>query len=78
MTAPTIYSVVVWLPIESRPLDTGKYFVAHRGHVEVDHFFSPADKWAPHTKFGWQRVGPDGRHSWHPTHCALVPDLPLR
>lgn len=67
---------MTWFPIEHRPLETGRYIIAHRSHAETDTFLSPVDQcWAPHTKFGWQRTGPDGQHSFRPTHCALIPDF---
>lgn len=64
------YSVLDWLPIDHRPLATGRYIVAHRGHAEIIHFFSPTDRtWSPGTKFGWQK------DTFKATHCARLPDF---
>lgn len=61
-----------WYPIEHRPLKTGRYIVAHRGHADIVHFLSPNDRvWLPHTKIGWQKD-----LEWGPTHCALLPEVP--
>lgn len=62
-----------WIPIDHRPLSTGRYIVAHCGHAEIMHFLSPTDKqWMPGTNIGWQ--GDPGY--WGATHCAALPDLP--
>lgn len=60
-----------WLPIDHRPLKTGRYIIAHRGHAEITHFFSPADSWVPGTKFGWQK----DPASFGATHCMPLPPI---
>lgn len=63
-----------WLPIDHRPLATGRYIVAHRGYAEITHFLSPTDHvWMPHTKIGWQK----DPSIFRATHCALLPDIDI-
>lgn len=68
-----------WLPIDHRPLKTGKYIVGNRGHQEIMHFAGPDTKWVPSTQLGWHPLG----HSWNlpaddpksrfnATHCVLL------
>jgi hypothetical protein len=66
---------MTWMPIDHRPLASGHYIIAHRGHAESDHFLGPEITWAPGAKLGWQKVGLDGLHYFRPTHCAPLPEF---
>ena len=68
-----------WIPIDTRPLKTGKYLVGHRGHQEIMWFTGPEKEWVKGTNLGWHPIG----HDWalpadnpaerfNATHCCLI------
>lgn len=75
-----------WIPIETRPLKTGHYIVAHRGWEELLHFAGPEIHWMPGAIIGWMRLDPrkgwvrdDPVERFGATHCCLIEnDLPMR
>lgn len=68
-----------WLPIDTRPLKTGKYLVGHRGHQELMWFTGPEKEWVSGTQLGWHSVGTawsrpadDPVKRFRATHCCLI------
>lgn len=71
-----------WIPIDKRPLLTGKYLVGHRGYQEIMHFFGPEREWMPGTAIGWHRLTDKGwvrdepAERFRATHCQLITPPP--
>jgi hypothetical protein len=68
-----------WLPIDTRPLPTGKYLVGHRGYHEIMWFFGPEKEWLPPIQIGWRRLTKlrgwqrdEPAERFNATHCCLI------
>lgn len=76
--APVTQEPVAWLPIDTRPLKTGRYLVGHRGWQEVMHYFGPEKEWVPGTRLGFHRLEKRGwiwcdpRVAFGATHCMPI------
>lgn len=68
-----------WVPIDSRPLKTGKYLVGHRGWCEIMWFTGPEKEWVSGTQLGWHRAdqrwnlpADDPKGRFNASHCLLI------